>query len=641
MGSTVKTVVGVALAVFAPTIATSVFALTAGSTAAILATAALTLAGASIAGSAITPQFGDTGNVDSYAGQKLQTDKNNTNPVPILYGLNRIASNIIYQTANEYVSGAHNKDYWSIQVLAGHEVNDYTDAYANEVEMTDQGSNVFTEKNVHIKVHETSGSTALSLEDVSFPINEAGDTATLGTIVGTIDISNLTLSRYDTDSVKSNLLDPSTNLNQAINRWGISYDGNDWVKIDLGSDGLVSSIGFKPIGNTSYSPWSVGYNTKLQYSDNGSSWTDTGDTASGSLNEYYGTYPTVTISNSHTSKHRYWRLYIISITDTTGGGERYIGNISINSSVAISGTIPANVAYITTHQIYKDASNEHVQLDNVNVVVEGKKIRTITNSTTISSTTSYSNNPAEIILDLLGDALSVDDADIDIASFYESKTRCSNNGFSCNLALVQQANIQSIIKDVLSTCRGQIVHSGSKWKLKIDTKSQTSVRTLDDDDFLANTLNISMRGNNEIANKIILKYVNPTDNWLSAQIVFEDTDLQTYDNQVIEQILDIKGVTNQTQASKLAEITLNSMRYSEDSSGNRVKQTPLILSFATTVKNADLEVGDIITIDHDLLDRNRKFMILSTETDQSGLIQIATREYCETHYKDSSGNYLI
>jgi len=44
---------------------------------------------------------------------------------------------------------------------------------------------------------------------------------------------------------------------------------------------------------------------------------------------------------------------------------------------------------------------------------------------------------------------------------------------------------------------------------------------------------------------------------------------------------------------------------------------------------------------HDLLDRVRKFVILSVETDQSGAISISCREYCETHYKDSSGVYLI
>jgi hypothetical protein len=216
--------------------------------------------------------------------------------------------------------------------------------------------------------------------------------------------------------------------------------------------------------------------------------------------------------------------------------------------------------------------------------MEGKEIRTITDASTISTATTYSTNPAEIVLDLLTTALSIDDADIDIATFYQAKTDCNTNSWSCNYALIQQANIQSIIQDILATCRGSIVHSDSKWKLKIDTKSQSTIAALTDDDFINNSLNISMKGNRDIANKIIVKYVNPTDNWLSAQVVKEDSTLQALDGQIVEKTLDIKGITNATQAGQLGEITLNTMRYSEDVSGNRIRQTPLALSFATTVK---------------------------------------------------------
>ena len=209
------------------------------------------------------------------------------------------------------------------------------------------------------------------------------------------------------------------------------------------------------------------------------------------------------------------------------------------------------------------------------------------------------------------------------------------------MALIQQANVQSIIQEVLSTFRGQIIHSENTWKLKADAKNQTSVATLTDDDIVNNTLNMTMRGSKDIFNKVRFKYINPTDEWLASQALIEDTALQDLEGQIIEKILDVKAVTNTTQAEELAEITLNASRYTEDSSGNRIKQTPLICNFATTIKHADLEVGDIITIDHDLLDRNRKFMILSLETDQSGLIQVSAREYAETHYKDSSGTYII
>jgi len=355
---------------------------------------------------------------------------------------------------------------------------------------------------------------------------------------------------------------------------------------------------------------------------------------------------TLISGNIYTSTYHHIKWYNASSTATNIQNIDFVvnaaGDTQAGSTLGLaSANIPAGVSFMAVHQLFDGQQNKNTQLATMTVEVEGKKIRTLTDSSTISTTTSYSNNPAEIILDILGESLGVPDSRIDIASFYEVKTACATYGWTCNLALIQQANVQSIIQEVLSTFRGQIIHSENTWKLKADAKNQTSVATLTDDDILNNTLNITMRGSKDIFNKVRLKYINPTDNWLASQVLIEDTDLQDLEGQIIEKILDIKAVTNTTQAEELAEITLNASRYTEDGSGNRIKQTPLICNFATTVKHADLEVGDIITIDHDLLDRNRKFMILSLETDQSGLIQVSAREYAETHYKDSSGTYII
>jgi hypothetical protein len=303
--------------------------------------------------------------------------------------------------------------------------------------------------------------------------------------------------------------------------------------------------------------------------------------------------------------------------------------------------IPPNCTFLCIHQVFDGEETKNTAIEPIALKVKGKQIRTITNATTIASSVSYSTNPAEILLDLLGSGLSIADSDIDIASFYASKVACVAAGFTCHIALIQQANIQSIIADVLATCRGKIFHSESKWKFKIDTKSQSVADALTSDDVMSNTLNISMAGSGNLANKIILKYINPADQYLSAQVVRDDTNLQTYDGLVIEKTLDIKGVNNATHANKLCEIALNSLRYSEDASGNRLKQTPLSISFATSVKNAHLEVGDVISLNHALLDRVRKFLILSTATDQSGVIQISAREYAETHFKNASASYLI
>ncbi len=498
MGSSVKAVVGLAVAIFAPTLAPMVLGAGASAVAIALTTAAITMVGASITGSAFTPDspdIGDLGGVDSYAGVKLQTQKSNTNPVPIVYGKHRIAGNIIYQTTNAAISGddaskGYSRDYWAVIAIAGHDINTINKIYGGDEELTLISGNKYESYGTQVKWYDASA-TATNIQAVNF------------------------------------------------------------------------------------------------------------------------------------------------VTDTTGSE-------STGATLGLlSADIPANVAYLAVHQIYDGQQNKNTQLVNITVEIEGNKIRSIDDASTINSTETYSTNPAEIVLDLLGNGLSIPDSQIDIASFYDVKTKCNTNNWTCNVALIQQANIQSIIQDVLSTCRGQIIHSENTWKLKVDAKSQTSVATLTDDDIINNTLNMSMKGNKEIANKIIVKYINPTDDWLSAQVVKESSDLQTLDGQTVEKVLDIKGITDSTQATELAEITLNTMRYTEDASGNRLKQTPLAVSFSTSIKHANLEVGDVISIDHNLLDRTREFMILSLETDQSGLIQVSAREYAETHYKDSSGNYLI
>ena len=351
-------------------------------------------------------------------------------------------------------------------------------------------------------------------------------------------------------------------------------------------------------------------------------------------------------TNKYTNTYHHVKWYNASSTATNIQNVDFVvnaaGDTQAGSTLGLaSANIPANVAYLAVHQLFDGQQNKNTQLGTITGNIEGKKIRTITDASTISTSTSYSNNPAEIILDILGESLSVPDSKIDIATFYDVKTKCNTYGWTCNLALIQQSNVQSIIQEVLSTFRGQIIHSEDSWKLKVDAKSQTSVATLTDDDIINNSLNITMRGSKDVFNKVRVKYINPNDEWLASQVEIEDTELQALEGQIIEKILDIKAVTDTTQANELSEITLNTSRYTEDTSGNRIKQTPLICNFATTVKHANLEVGDIITLDHDLLDRNRKFMILRLESDQSGAIQVSAREYAETHYKDSSGVYLI
>jgi len=585
MGSTFKAIAGIALMIAAPGIGAwaSGGAFAWGTTIASLsgiglATAiGVTLVAASLAGSALTPELGDIAGVDSYSGQKLQTQKSNVNPVPQIFGYNRLAGNIIFQKTNAAVNAdatanGYNRDYWAIIALAGHTIEDITGIYAGATAMTSLGSNKFQTDYVHVKWYDAISGSGTSLADINFVTNATGSEST-GSSLGL-----QTVTTYSSNQV----LTFTGNVDHELY---IAFDCAEAGAFSYSATGSSSTLESGALAAScyynEYGEWNHG---DLSATINLTPVNSSGLTSSRNhiinLSSVSGR-GTVSVSQQPSSSNNYRAVVYIYDGDSSEDGYSFTATFKEQATVETFAHIPTNTAFLAVHQVFDGEENKSTQMANLTVLMKGKKIRTITNSTTISTAKTYTTNPAEVVLDLLTDGLNIADANIDIDSFYSAKTSCTTNAWNANLAVMQQANIQSIISDVLATCRGQIVHSANKWKLKIDSKSQTIVDTLTDDDFINNSLNISMKGNRDIANKIIFKYINPDDEWLSAQVVKEDIALQTFDGQTLEKTLDVKGVTDSTQAGKLAEITLNSMRFTENSSGTRIKQTPLALSFAT------------------------------------------------------------
>ena len=601
MSNVVKAVIGIAAIVFAPMLAPALLGgLGVAATAVTLgvATVGITMVGASLVGSSAGGSMAsavDQSGVDGYAGAKLQTSKSNLTPVPVLYGEHKIGGNIIFEHTNAGTNSnsdehGYNRDYWAVMILCDHEINDVINVFAGETAMNEINSTTFETEYVHVKYHAYSTSARNIQSSNFFVINTAGglsgsNSPSLPSISIPANVAFLAVHQvFDGEETKNTALEPITTKIQGKK-----------IRSLVGGGGAVT---VQSVGGAN------------KYFINGVQ------------------QPTLELIEGTTYVFNYPSGHPFKFSTTSNGshasGSEYTTGVTHNSStqltIVIAASAPTLYYYCSSHSGMGGTANTPAALP---------------------STLTYSTNPAEILLDLLGDGLDIADTDIDMASFYLSKLDCVSAGFTCHIALIQQANIQSIIADVLSTCRGKIFHSESKWKFKIDTKSQILADTLTSDDVMNNTLNISMAGSGNLANKMILKYVNPADEYLSARVVKEDSNLQTFDGQIIEKTLDVKAINNATHANKLCEIALNSLRYSEDASGNRLKQTPLSISFATSVKNAHLEVGDVISLNHALLDRVRQFLILSTATDQSGVIQITAREYAETHFKNASGNYLI
>jgi hypothetical protein len=596
------------------------------------------LSGVSLVGSALAPELPDTSGADAYAGQKLQTKKDNVSAVPIIFGENRVGSNIIFQTANNYGGSSNNKHYWAIQVLSEGELENFITLYAGEDEMSYKGNFAFTTTYAHCRVYPTSGDSGTALTATEFAKNEAGDI----------------INGQNADLANDNFIIPPNVAFIAVHQ---EYDATDNKHTQL--DAITATVKGQKINDIKDDV----VNNNIYYFSSGTY----SSSSSGESNLFDGNISTTgyRVAGDNLSLDMDNRIQFNSTSSTSPRNQTLIISAEIYIKTDIGLEIFAKDADGTSFgdPVVVSAGYEGwITLDNSDaldwyseeelsdywdIIFTGSgtgsdlevEIREIRNVEWLER--DYSYNPASQVLNLLTKGLNIPPISIDYPSFINASQKCSSYGYSSNIVFNSQRNIQSCIVDILATCRGQIVLSQGKWKLKIDEKGSSVAKALTVGDILNGSLNVSMKGFQEIANKIELKYIEPNDNWLSAKASKEDSDLIAMDGQSNVKTLDIKGVTNSLQANKLAEITLNSMRYTEDTEGNRIKQAPLAISFATTVKNAELEVGDVISLDHNLLDRTRKFILLSVETGQGGDIQISAREYCETHYKNSAGVYLI
>ncbi len=612
-----------AAAIIAPIIA-SMASVAATTTWVVVASQVIALGISMALASALRPNLGDV-SIDGQ-GQALKTSKTNTAVVPIVYGENKLAGNIIWQTTNDYNGGATNKDYWAIIAISDGYVNDFISVYSDEYIMDSSTEDIHTLDFQHIHTHDTSGD-GVNVSDITFVTDSGGTTAAGSTIFGAVSVtpsSNTGDASYLTDGDLSTGWSPTSMTAEHI------------LLVDNDSTPLHSCRVYIMNSNPTRHG-EAEYSFKIQYSANGTAWSDGSAVYSengGSGNSW------VDIEITETAAHLYWRVYFTTIKhDEFGDGNWTVAEvfeIDFSTNIAISVTIPSDISYMAVHHLYDATDNPSIQ--NITALVEGRVMDYFSSADPLPI--EYSAISARVVYDIMKEVLNVGIDDIDIDSFEDAQTYCATNGFDCNMVFGSKQNADSALQAALATMRGHLTYTAGSWKLIYDSP-QSSIDSLTDDDILNNTLTISAKPSADIANIVTVRYVNPDDEWQVASVEARDDNLILLDGQEIEQILEVRGCTSKVQAEKLAQLTLNQMRYSEDASGNRISQSPLSVSFTTSVKNAHLEVGDVVTITHDLLSFPRKFKLVSIETDQSGAITIDGTEYCDIHYEDISGTAII
>lgn len=322
------------------------------------------------------------------------------------------------------------------------------------------------------------------------------------------------------------------------------------------------------------------------------------------------------------------------------------------NSDASNRTMP-NVAYLYVEIKYDRDKGITGLTNKLGAVIKGRKIRTFNSSGVLSSSESYSNNPAECLLDYLtnttyGAGNIVTDSSINLNTFYSHKQFCNetvsytdedgNNGtdsellkrYTTNGVVNTHDTRDIIISDLATNSSGIVSYQLGKFQLNTD-KASTSQKTFSADNMFGD-ITIVNDGFNSQLNKFIGSFISKKNEFQDDQIYVEiPSNLKNPNEPEFTQETRFKFINNNIQAERVSNIILKKSRET------------LVVSFKTDISSLALQVNDIITIKNDVYNfgsSGKLFRINSiSETEiQNGMLgyQITAQEYNANVYTDQN-----
>ena len=267
---------------------------------------------------------------------------------------------------------------------------------------------------------------------------------------------------------------------------------------------------------------------------------------------------------------------------------------------AANRTMP-NVAYLYVELKYNRDESVTGLTNKLGAEVQGKLVRTFSGST-LSSTLSYSNNPAECLLDYLtntfygcGDVIS--DSDLDLNSFIAHKAFCDTlishtdkNGatvsakrYTTNGALNTNDTRDLNISDLVVCSQGIFGYHLGKFQIISDTTG-SSVMSFNPDNMYGD-VTIVNDGFNSTLNKINVSF-NSIDQKFQDDQVFLSlaSNQKAYNEPELVQDTRLKYLNNNIMAERVANVIIKTSRDN------------LIVSFKTDTRALALQVTDIISV---------------------------------------------
>ena len=290
---------------------------------------------------------------------------------------------------------------------------------------------------------------------------------------------------------------------------------------------------------------------------------------------------------------------------------------------AVNRTMP-NVAYLYVELKYNRDESVTGLTSKLGAEVDGKLVRTFSGST-LSSVTSYSNNPAECLLDYLtstfygcGDVMS--DSDLDLDSFISHKAFCdtliTHTDKEGNSTTAKRYTTNGVINtfderdlnvsDLVICSQSIFSYNLGKFQVVSDTTG-SSVMSFNPDNMYGD-VTIVNDGFNSSLNKLNISFSSYDQKYQDDQVFLDLPDnLKSYNEPELVQDTRFKFLNNNIMVQRVGNVIVKTSRDN------------LIVSFKTDTRALQLQVTDIISVTNSTYGFTDKLFKINsiTETDMN------------------------
>lgn len=252
----------------------------------------------------------------------------------------------------------------------------------------------------------------------------------------------------------------------------------------------------------------------------------------------------------------------------------------------------------------------------------------------------YTTNPAWIVYDILTGTYYDPEAEryepvglglphelIDLDSFKEAAAYCDElvDGkprFTLDYTIDTQKRAIDHLADVLSCFRGALL-AREKIALYIDKPVEAPYKAVGPDNIIEGSFTWWQRPDDEIYNRVVIEWTDPNQHWEQAVSVFEDEE-DIAERGIVERRYSLLGITRPEQAGRMGAYLIDIARGSKNA-----------CQFGLSIKDSDIEAGDVISITHDLPGWEDKwFRVVKVDDYDDDTIVVTASEYVPNAYND-------